>query len=117
MTCNKQQLVQGVQSFINEDMVPNVQDKPLQMALYAIAQFPAVISGILDKPFMKMVLNESGGQYDLDQIRQALCSTMDRFGSFPITINPIPFILPSQVSINLTRTDVESLMRHIERMV
>ena len=117
MICTKDQLVKGIQEFLNEDIVPGIQDKPLKMALYAITQFPGMIQEVIEKPTARIVLQESDGQYDLDQMHSAFAAALDKFGSFPITINPIPFIIPSQVQINLNRADLDSLIRHVERVV
>jgi len=117
MVCNKNQLTQGIREFINDDIIPGIQDKPIKMAIYAASQFP-IFDLLLDKPATKIFLQESDdGSFNLDDAQNAIISTVDRFGSFPITIQPIPFISPGTIQISLTRADVDSLFRHIERMV
>ena len=117
MICTKQQLINGITEFINEDMIPNIQDKPLKMALYAILQFPGMIDQIIEKSTVKIFLEENEGNFSLDHAISAIGNTMDKFGSFPISIKAIPFILPSDVQISLNRSDLDSLVRHIERAV
>lgn len=117
MTCTKEQLIQGIQTFINEDILPGIKDKPIQMALYILSQMPNSIATVLDKPVVQMFIPVKDGMYDMESTFAALTGAMDRYGSLPLTINPIPLINPSAVTISLTRQDVESLMHHVERVV
>lgn len=117
MQCSKTQLIQGIREFIGDDIIPGIQDKPIKMALYAASQLP-IVDALVEKPMAKVFLQESDdGSFNLDAAQNAIISTVDKFGSFPITIQPIPFISPGTIQISLTRADVDSLFRHIERMV
>lgn len=119
MNITKQQIVNGMIKYINEEVVNKITDKPLKIALAVgismIDKKPEIINAFFDDDKVAKILNKKDdGTYDIGEITEAIENTLAQYGDFPVTIPAIRFISPTEKSLNFSAFDVRRLREYIE---
>lgn len=120
MRVSKDQLVNGIVSYAEYEVIPKINDKATQiMASIAIKSIRAN-SKLLDSVFgsstVKTLLEEDeNGTYEIEGLFQSITESVKQYGPFPVEIPPIPFVSPSDKILSFTEADISELKRRIER--
>ena len=114
MNVTKQQIINGVVKYINEEVIDKIIDKPLKIAIATgvamIQTNPNITGKFLDDDMISMVLGKKDdGTYDISTILETLKSSIDKYGDFPVKIPAIKFISPTEKELYFSGKDVEKL--------
>lgn len=114
MTVTKQQIINGLVKYMNEEVIDKIIDKPLKIAIatgIAILQTnPDIANKFLDDDMASMVLGKKDdGTYDVSTILGTLKSSIDKYGDFPVKIPAIKFISPTEKELYFSGKDIEKL--------
>ena len=119
MKVTKDQMVNGIVSYIDSDVIPQIGDKAAQImasiAVKAVKANNKLIDSIFDSPTVKNLLNETDGMYEIDDIFRYIEESVQEFGSFPVTIPSIPLISPDEKTLSFNTEDIQQMKRKIER--
>lgn len=117
MEVTKTQIAKGLSRFIQEDMLPHVDDRGMQFVLGVasgtIDANPQVLDKLLDNPLLAMAA-KSGNNYDLSTLKRAASSAIEKYGKLEITVPGIKFISPADKVFQFSKEDVEKLVSRIE---
>ena len=117
MEVTKTQIAKGVARFIQDDMIPHVNDSGMQLVLGiaagAIDSKPQVLDSLLENEMLAAV-SKSGEYYDLNVLKNAATSAIDKYGKLTITIPGIKFISPHEKTLQFSSEDVRRLVERIE---
>lgn len=121
MKVTKQQIIDGIFKFGDEEVIPRIDVKVVKQmagaALIAIKVDPSIIDKFMQTPVVASALKEEDGLYDLDFAEKVLCETIDKYGSFEFT-PPIPkFLLggSENKTFKFDSNDIKKLKSMIER--
>lgn len=123
MRVSKIQIVHGVTSFIQEEILPKMGDDRAVQIILSIAAHAAIannrlVDTVLGNEIIKALLEDDGsGTYEVGGIADAMRAAVSQYGSFPVTIPAIPLISPHEMTLNLNADDVDALRRRIENAV
>lgn len=113
----KQQMVNGLIRFIEDEVIAKVDDRPvrimLAVAVNALRSNPSMIDAVLNNDIISTAMPSNDGMYDIVPITQILKETLIKYGEFPITIPPIKFISPTEKVLKFSADDVAKLEKYI----
>lgn len=122
MRVTRQQIVNGIISYVENEVLPQVDEKDKSMKVIASTAARFIQSNtklqdeVFSNSFIKAILVEDGsGTYEIDELFRAITDSVAQYGSFPVTIPPIPFISPSEKTFSFDEKDIAEIKRHIER--
>lgn len=120
MRVTKQQIANGITSYIESDVIPQVEDKSLKIlasiAVKSIQANERLLDTIFANPVVKALLTEDeNGTYEIDGLFKVISESISQYGSFPIEIPPIPLISPSVKTLSFDEKDISEMKRIIER--
>ena len=114
MNVTKQQIINGVVEYMNEEVIDKIIDKPLKIAIATgvamIQTNPNIAGKFLDDDMISMVLGKKDdGTYDISTILETLKNSIDKYGDFPVKIPAIKFISPTEKELYFSGKDIEKL--------
>lgn len=120
MRVTKQQIINGVSSYIESEILPKVDDRSTKIlasvAIKSIQANTKLQDMVFANPVLKAFLIEDGNEtYEIEDLFRVLSESIDQYGSFPVEIPPIPLISPSVKTFNFDGKDIAEMKRHIER--
>lgn len=120
MRVTKQQIANGITSYIESDVIPQVEDKSLKIlasiAVKSIQANERLLDTIFANPVVKALLTEDeNGTYEIDGLFKVISESISQYGSLPIEIPPIPLISPSVKTLSFDEKDISEMKRIIER--
>ena len=121
MRVTKEQIVNGIASYVKSDVIPQIGDDRstkiiLSTAVYYVQANTKLVDSIFQSQFIKMLLDEDGsGTYEIDGLFESISKSIKEHGSFPVEIPPIPFVSPSEKLFSFSEADVSEIKRRIER--
>lgn len=122
MRVTRQQIINGIVSYIENEVLPQVdeKDKPMKVIASTAARFLQSNVKLQDEFFMNsfikaILVEDESGTYEIDELFKAISESVSQYGSFPVTIPPIPFISPSVKTFSFDEKDIAEIKRHIER--
>jgi len=120
MRVTKEQIVNGIVSYIETDVIPQVGDKSIQIiaatAVKMVRANNALIDSFFENKTMQAVLGKcDDGTYEIEDVFRSIAESVQQFGPFPVEIPPIPFISPSEKTLSFTDKDINEIRRRIER--
>ena len=117
MEVTKSQIAKGVAQFIQEDMIPSVSDKGMQLLLGitagAVETKPQLMDKLLENEMLAIVA-KSGDNYDLSLLQNTATQAIEKYGKLTITIPGIKFISPDEKVLQFGSDDVRRLIERIE---
>lgn len=117
MEVTRSQIAKGVARFIQDDMIPHINDSGMQLILGVTAGALDTKPQLLDKLLeneMLVAVAKSGENYDLSVLQKAATSAIDKYGKLSITIPGIKFISPEEKVLQFGSDDVRRLIEKIE---
>lgn len=119
MRVTKTELINGIMDYIENEVVPQVGDKPTQIiatiALNAVRANPSMADKYFELPMVKTLLDENEDGFEIDILFKAITESMKKYKAFPVTIPPVPLISPVEKILTFSESDVSELKRRIER--
>lgn len=113
MLVTKQQIINGIVKYIEDDVVPSLPNKNLQIMARGFAAsilfVPQIADKVLENEWVKMLKTEDG-KYNLDK------RILERaFGDDELTISKkIPFITKGEeMNFSFNKGDVDKIIKHI----
>ena len=120
MRVSKEQIITGILSYVENEVIPQIEDKPTQIILSIAAKSiqsnKALVDSVFENPLLKtlLVLDESG-TYEIDGLFGAIMDSVKQYGEFPLVIPPIPIVSPIEKTLTFKENDVAEIKRRIER--
>lgn len=120
MRVTKDQIINGVVSYVEGEVIPQVGDKATQIiaaiAVKSVKANTKLIDSLFENQMVRTLLEEDeNGTYELDNVFRNVAESIRQFGPFPVEIPPIPFISNSEKLLTFTDSDVNEIKRRIER--
>lgn len=121
MRVTRNQIVNGVVSYMESEVIPQVgDDKPTQIiasiAMKTIKANPKLADKIFENQLVKALLDEGeDGTYDLETVFKSITESLEELGAFPVEIPAIPLISNSVKTLAFSKSDVAEIKRQIER--
>lgn len=120
MRVTKNQIVNGVISYVESEVIPQVDDKPTQIivsiAVKSVQANSKLVDSIFESQLVKTLLDEDkDGTYELDGIMKCIEDSLKQYGAFPVSIPAIPLISNSEKTLAFTESDISEIKRRIER--
>lgn len=120
MRVTKQQIINGIVSYIESEVIPQVDDRSTKIiasvAIKSIQANTRLQDMVFANPVIKAFLVENESEtYEIDELFRVLTESIDQYGSFPIEIPPIPLISPSVKTLSFDESDIAEIKRRIER--
>ena len=118
MSVTQDKIATGVARYIRNEMMPKIPDKGFRVVLDAAAAMmeinPRIVESMLANPLTAAVLRRTeDGLYDMETVGEALAQAAESQGGLPVTIPAIPFISPTEKSLNFSANDIRALTRCI----
>lgn len=120
MRVSKNQIVNGVISYVESEVIPQVDDKPTQIivsiAVKAVQANSKLVDSIFENQLVKTLLDaDENGTYELDGIMKCIEDSLKQYGAFPVNIPAIPLISNSEKTLAFSESDIGEIKRRIER--
>jgi len=116
---SKDQIINGLLDYIENEVVPAVEDKPMKIivatAARAIRENHALADSFLDNGTVKMLLGENEDGYEIESLFRALQDSIRQYGPMPIVIPAVPILSPTEKELKFSEADVDEIRRRIER--
>jgi len=117
----KNQIVNGVISYVESEVIPQVgEDKATQIivsiAVKAVQANSKLVDSIFENQLVKTLLDaDENGTYELDGIMKCIEDSLKQYGAFPVNLPAIPFISNSEKTLAFSESDIGEIKRRIER--
>lgn len=121
MRVTKNQIVNGVISYIESEVIPQVgEDKATQIivsvAVKAVQANSKLVDSVFENQLVKTLLDaDENGTYELEGIMKCVGDSLKQYGAFPVNLPAIPFISNSEKTLAFTESDIGEIKRRIER--
>ena len=119
MRVRKSQLVKGFLNYIENEVIPQVDDKTTQIlasvAVKSVKANPAIADKFLENALVKPLLDENEDGYNIDTLFNAIGESISQYGSFTVTIPAVPLLSPSEKIFSFKQSDFDEIRRRIER--
>lgn len=122
MRVKKEQIINGIMSFVESEVIPQVGDKPTQIivgtAVNLLKTNTALIDKFFENPMVQTVFHKSeDGTYEIEEVFQSMADSVKKYGPFPVEIPAIPFVSPSDKILSFSEADINEIKRRIERSI
>ena len=120
MRVTKEQIINGIVSYMESEVIPQVGDKSTQIlasiAVKSVQANTKLIDAVFTSQLAKMLLDDDGsGTYEIDGLFRSISDSIKEYGSFPVEIPPIPLVSPSEKLLSFNEQDISEMKRRIER--
>lgn len=113
----KKQLINGVEKFIDCDLIPQIGDRNtkfvLAMAKDSLKENSELADDFLNSPMVSSLIKEHDGEYDISGFFSILKKVLSEYNSFPVTIPKIPLFSPVEKVLKITSEDIDKLIKYI----
>lgn len=120
MRVTKNQIVNGITAFIQREIIPKMENDQalkilLSVAVNAIKANDKLIDKYLGNDLIRALIDDDGsGNYDIERLMDWIRMSVEEYGSFPVSIPPIPLISPREITLKLSAPDIVAIKRQIE---
>lgn len=120
MRVTKNQIVNGLVSYIQQEIMPRMDDDRalkilMSVGINAIKGNGKLIEKYLGNDIMRALIDDDGsGSYDVERLMDWIRASVEEYGAFPVTVPPIPLISPREITIRLSASDIAAIQRQIE---
>lgn len=121
MRVNKSQIVNGFVDYIENEIIPQMSDdKSMQIIISVgvnmIKSNSKTTDILFDNPMVKAILDkDENGLYEIEGLFNIFEESVKKYGYFPVTINPIPIISPTEKTLKFMADDIAEIKKRIER--
>jgi hypothetical protein len=120
MKVTKEQIVNGVDSFAEAEVIREVDDKATHILAAIFIRYVKAKTKLVDSIFESQTVKtflkaDESGMYEIDELFQIVTESIRQYGPFPVEIPPIPFISPSEKTLKFNEADVSEIKKRIER--
>lgn len=120
MKVTKDQIVNGVLSFAEVEVVPQIGDKATQILIAIFVKAakanPKLADSLFENHMLKTFLKaDEEGYYDIDEAFGYITEALHQYGPFPVEIPAVPFISPSEKTLSFNESDISEIKKRIER--
>ena len=123
MRVTRNQIVNGITAFIQEEILPKMENDQalkilLSVAVNAIRANGKIVDKWLGNDIIRALIDDDGsGNYDIDRLMDWIRMSVEQYGAFPVAIPPIPLISPREITLKLGPSDIAAIKRQIEGTV
>lgn len=120
MRVTKAQIVNGITRFVQQEVLPKMEDDRalkilFSVAINAIKANEKLIDKWLENDIIRALIDDDGsGSYDIDRIVSWIKASVEEYGAFPVSIPPIPLISSKEITLKLSAADIAAIQRQIE---
>ena len=120
MRVEKQTLVEGFISYVENEVIPNISDdKALQVILSVgvntLRGNSKLTDSVLDNSIVScLVHKDDEGTYEINDLFTAIDASISKYGYFPITIPAIKFLSPTEKVFKFNQHDFKKLKSYME---
>ena len=119
MRVSKEQLIHGILDYIENEVIPHIEDKPMQIIVSIAAKSIRANNSLADAFFgnqaVRSLLNENENGYEIGGLFAAMEESVKQYGPFPVVIPPVPILSPVEKTLMFSEADVAEMKRRIER--
>ena len=120
MRVTRSQIVNGLSNYIEQEILPKMEDDRALKILFSVAVNAIKANGKLIDKYLgndiirAMIDDDGSGNYDVERLMAWIKASVEQYGSIPIANPPIPLISPREITIKLGPSDIAAIQRHIE---
>lgn len=120
MRVTRAQIVNGITSYIQQEIIPHMEDDRALKILFSVAVNAIKANGqLIDKwmnnDIVRALIDDDGsGHYDVERLMDWIKTSVEEYGAFPVIVPPIPLVSPREITLRLGPGDIVALQRHIE---
>ena len=120
MRVTRSQIVNGLTAYIQQEILPKMEDDRALKILFSVAVNAIKANGqLIDKwlgnDIVRALIDDDGsGNYDVERLMDWVRASVEEYGSFPVSVPPIPLISPREITLKLTPSDIVAIQRNIE---
>lgn len=120
MRVTRAQIVNGLTKYIQQEIMPKMEDDRALKILFsvgvnAIKANDALIDKWLSNDIIRALIDDDrSGSYDVERLMDWIRASVEEYGSFPVTVPPIPLISPREITLRLGPSDIIAIQRQIE---
>lgn len=120
MRVTKAQIVNGLTSYIQQEIMPKMDDDRalkilFSVAVNAIRANDRLIDKYLGNDIVRALIDDDGaGNYDVAPLMDWIKSGVEEYGTIPIIVPPIPLVSPREITLRLGPSDIAAIQRRIE---
>ena len=120
MRVTKAQIVNGLTSYIQQEIMPKMDDDRalkilFSVAVNAIRANDRLIDKYLGNDIVRALIDDDGaGNYDVAPLMDWIKSGVEEYGAIPIIVPPIPLVSPREITLRLGPSDIAAIQRRIE---
>lgn len=120
MRVTRNQIVNGLTAYIQQEIMPRMDDDRALKILFsigvnAIKANDKLIDKYLSNDIVRALIDDDGsGNYDIERLMDWIKSSVEEYGAFPIIVPPIPLVSPREITLRLGPSDIAAIQRQIE---
>ena len=120
MRVTKNQIVNGLAAYIQQEIMPKMDDDRalkilFSVAVNAIKANDRLIDKYLSNDIVRALIDDDGsGNYDIERLMAWIRTSVEEYGAFPVIVPPIPLVSPREITLRLGPADIIAIQRQIE---
>ena len=118
----KKELAEGIGKFINNDLIPSVDNERLRFVLCickkAMYENPDMLDAFFESPLIASVTKngEDEDMYDISVLAKSMKSVLSEYESYPIVIPKIPIFAPDRNVVRITSADIDKIIASFSKI-
>lgn len=120
MRVSRNQIVNGLAAYIQQEIMPKMDDDRalkilFSVAVNAIKANDKLIDKYLNNDIVRALTDDDGsGNYDIERLMDWIRASVEEYGAFPVIVPPIPLVSPREITLRLGPSDIIAIQRQIE---
>ena len=120
MRVTRNQIVNGLVAYIQQEIMPKMDDDRALKILFSVAVNAIKANGqLIDKylgnDIVRALIDDDGsGHYDISRLMEWVKASVEQYGAFPVSVPPIPLISPREITLRLGPADIAAIQMQIE---
>ena len=120
MRVTRNQIVNGLASYVQQEIMPRMDDDRALKILFsigvnAVKANDRLIDKYLSNDIVKALIDDDGsGNYDIERLMDWIKYSVEEYGAFPVIVPPIPLVSPREITLKLGPGDIAAIRRAIE---
>ena len=120
MKVTRNQIVNGLVAYIQQEIMPKMDDDRalkilFSVAVNAIKANDKLIDKYLSNDVVRALIEDDGnGNYDVERLMGWIRASVEEYGAFPVIVPPIPLVSPREITLRLGPSDIIAIQRQIE---